>query len=54
MHPDVVYISNHGGIRCSDDVKTALFYGANKVIAARPFIRGTFDNNYSFIVEKLI
>lgn len=54
VHPDVVYISNHGGIRTKNDVKTALFYGANKVVAARSFIRGTFDNNYSSIVEKLI
>lgn len=32
-----------GGIRCKEDVKTALFYGANQVIAARPFIRAVFD-----------
>lgn len=32
-----------GGIRTILDVQTALFYGADKVIIARPFIRATFD-----------
>lgn len=76
MHPDVVYISNHGGrvetrigstadflekhaaelkkhcreiwvdggIRSRQDVQTALFYGADKVIFARPLIHAVFDN----------
>lgn len=38
-----------GGIRCKEDVQTALFYGADKVIAARPFIRAVFDEE----VEEL-
>lgn len=76
VHPDVVYISNHGGrvetrigstadflekhaaelkkhcreiwvdggIRSRQDVQTALFYGADKVIFARPLIHAVFDN----------
>ena len=32
-----------GGIRTILDVQTALYYGADKVIIARPFIRATFD-----------
>ena len=32
-----------GVIRTILDVQTALFYGADKVIIARPFIRATFD-----------
>ena len=76
VHPDVVYISNHGGrvetrigstadflekhaaelkkhcqeiwvdggIRSRQDVQTALFYGADKIIFARPLIHAVFDN----------
>ncbi len=32
-----------GGIRCKDDVQTAMYYGAAQVIVARPFIRSVFD-----------
>lgn len=32
-----------GGIRSKADVQTALFYGADKVIMARPLIRAVFD-----------
>ena len=32
-----------GGIRTAADVKTALYYGADKAIIARPLIRATFD-----------
>ncbi len=32
-----------GGIRTKKDVQTALYYGANKVIMARPLIRAVFD-----------
>ncbi len=32
-----------GGIRTLADVQTALYYGADQVIIARPFIRATFD-----------
>ena len=43
-----------GGIRTAQDVKTALFYGADKVIAARPLIRGTFDANYKEVAARLL
>ena len=33
-----------GGIRSRQDVQTALFYGADKVIFARPLIHAVFDN----------
>ena len=33
-----------GGIRSLADVQTALYYGADQVIIARPFIRATFDD----------
>lgn len=32
-----------GGIRSTDDIQTALFYGADQVIMARPMIRAVFD-----------
>ena len=34
-----------GGIRTKEDVQTAIFYGADKVILARPFIRALFEND---------
>lgn len=43
-----------GGIRSKEDVQTALFYGADKVILARPLIIGTFDDNYDDVVKKLL
>ena len=84
VHPDVVYISNHGGrvetrigssaaflekhaaelkkhcreiwvdggIRSRQDVQTALFYGADKVIFARPLIRAVFDNTLDNFWKK--
>jgi len=33
-----------GGIRCKEDIQTALYFGADKVIMARPLIRHVFDN----------
>ena len=86
VHPDVVYISNHGGrvetrqgstgdflkayaselkiyckeiwvdggIRTSRDIQTALYYGADQVIMARPLIRATFDGNFTDFVSKII
>ncbi|MCQ2591874.1 MAG: alpha-hydroxy-acid oxidizing protein [Treponema sp.] len=32
-----------GGIRSRLDIQTAIYYGADKAIIARPFIRATFD-----------
>ena len=47
-----------GGIRCKEDVQTAMYYGANQVIAARPFIRSVFDDGAegltSFIKENFL
>lgn len=34
-----------GGIRCKKDIQTALFFGADKVMIARPLIRAVFDND---------
>ena len=43
-----------GGIRTKEDVQTALYYGANQVIVARPLIRATFDDHYTETVKELI
>ncbi len=43
-----------GGIRTKKDIQTALFYGADQVILARPLIRATFDNVYQEFVKKII
>lgn len=43
-----------GGIRCKQDVQTAVYYGADQVIVARPFIRGTFDGNFDEVVKKFL
>lgn len=85
VHPDVVYISNHGGrvetrkgstadflaaegpklkkycnqiwvdggIRTRHDIQTALYYGADQVIMARPLIRATFDDHYEEFLKEL-
>ena len=42
-----------GGIRTKQDVQTALYYGADQVIAARPLIRATFDEHYAETVKEL-
>ncbi len=33
-----------GGIRCKEDIQTAKYLGADKVLIARPLIRACFDN----------
>ena len=43
-----------GGIRTKQDVQTALYYGADQVIAARPLIRATFDDHYAETVKELL
>ena len=43
-----------GGIRSKLDVQTALYYGADQVIAARPLIRASFDNCYEEAVKALL
>lgn len=43
-----------GGIRTKQDIQTALYYGADQVILARPLIRATFDEHYEETVSELI
>ena len=43
-----------GGIRTKQDIQTALYYGADQVIAARPLIRATFDEHYAETVRELL
>lgn len=43
-----------GGIRCKQDVQTAVYYGADQVIVARPFIRGTFDGNFQEVLKVFL
>ena len=43
-----------GGIRTKQDIQTALYYGADKIIMARPLIRATFDEHYSETIKDLI
>ncbi|MCR4741593.1 MAG: alpha-hydroxy-acid oxidizing protein [Treponema sp.] len=40
-----------GGIRSKLDVQTALFYGADKVIMARPLIRAVYDGEFEVFKE---
>ncbi len=42
-----------GGIRSSEDIQTALYFGADQVIMARPLIRATFDDHYSETIRDL-
>ena len=42
-----------GGIRTRRDIQTALYYGADQVIMARPLIRATFDETYSELQKTL-
>ncbi len=43
-----------GGIRTKTDVQTALYYGANQVIVARPLIRAVFDSHFDYTVKSLV
>ena len=43
-----------GGIRTREDIQTALYYGADQVIMARPLIRATFDGHYDETVCELL
>ena len=43
-----------GGIRSRLDVQTALYFGANQVVIARPLIRATFDNCYDSAIKEFV
>ena len=43
-----------GGIRTCENIQTALYYGADQVIMARPLIRATFDDHYAETVKDLV
>lgn len=43
-----------GGVRTREDIQTALYFGADQVIMARPLIRATFDDHYAETVRELI
>ena len=43
-----------GGIRTREDIQTALYYGADQIIMARPLIRATFDDHYAETVRDLL
>ena len=43
-----------GGIRTCEDIQTALYFGADQVIMARPLIRATFDDHYAETVKDLL
>ena len=43
-----------GGIRTREDIQTALYYGADQVIMARPLIRATFDDHYKETLRDLL
>ena len=43
-----------GGIRSRLDIQTALYYGADQIIMARPLIRATFDNHYDETVKEFL
>ncbi len=43
-----------GGIRSRLDVQTALYFGADQVVIARPLIRATFDNCYETAIKEFL
>ncbi len=43
-----------GGIRTREDIQTALYFGADQIIMARPLIRATFDEHYTETVKDLL
>lgn len=42
-----------GGIRSKQDIQTALYYGADQVILARPIIRAVYDSETDFFKNLL-
>ena len=42
-----------GGIRTREDIQTALYYGADQIIMARPLIRATYDDHFDETVKEL-
>ncbi len=43
-----------GGIRSREDIQTAIYFGADQVIMARPLIRATFDLHYEQTRDELL
>ena len=43
-----------GGIRTREDIQTALYYGADQIIMARPLIRATYDDHFDGTVKELL
>ena len=43
-----------GGIRTKQDIQTALYYGADQIIMARPLIRATFDEHYTETINDIL
>jgi isopentenyl diphosphate isomerase/L-lactate dehydrogenase-like FMN-dependent dehydrogenase len=43
-----------GGIRTREDIQTALYYGADQIIMARPLIRATYDDHFDETVKEFI
>lgn len=43
-----------GGLRTKQDLQTAIYYGADQVILARPFIKATFDDQFKNVTDSLL
>lgn len=43
-----------GGLRTLQDIQTAIYFGADQVILARPFIKATFDGNFEKVKGEIL